>query len=73
MATTNTDRTPTPSAKLRTRPTTARPELAAIALRHLDVESLETRGRDALDFHEVSVAGLRAALEAAYAAGAASR
>lgn len=44
--------------------------LTRIASAMLGIETLETRGSDRLDFHEVSVASLRAALEAAYHAGA---
>jgi hypothetical protein len=44
--------------------------LARIARAMLGIETLETRSSDRLDFHEVSVASLRAALEAAYHAGA---
>lgn len=40
-----------------------------IAYEHLGIETLETRGRDALDFHEVGVASLKDALKAAYRAG----
>ena len=43
-----------------------------IAREQLGIETLESRGRDALDFHEVGVAGLSAALEAAYRAGQAT-
>lgn len=46
--------------------------LTEIALKHLGVETLTARGSDSLDFHEVSTWGLRAALEAAFAAGQAS-
>ena len=42
----------------------------AIAKEHLSIETLETRRSDSLDFHDVSVWGVRAALEAAYKAGA---
>ena len=42
----------------------------AIAKEHLTIETLETRRSDSLDFHDVSVWGVRAALEAAYKAGA---
>ena len=42
----------------------------AIAKEHLSIETLETRRSDSLDFHDVSVRGVRAALEAAYKAGA---
>ena len=40
-----------------------------IAREHLDIETLETRRSDELDFHEVAVWCIRAALEAAYEAG----
>lgn len=40
-----------------------------IARNVLDIETLETRKSDRLDFHEVSVWGLKEALEAAYRAG----
>ena len=40
-----------------------------IAQQHLGIETLEKRNRDSLDFHDVSVWGVKAALEAAYAAG----
>jgi hypothetical protein len=43
--------------------------LTDIAQRHLRIETLESRHRDSLDFHEVSVLELRDALEAAYCAG----
>lgn len=46
--------------------------LTQIAQEHLGIETPEQRGRDALDFHEVGVAGLTAALDAAYRAGQAS-
>ena len=42
----------------------------AIAKEHLCIETLETRRSDSLDFHDVSVRGVCAALEAAYKAGA---
>lgn len=44
--------------------------LTRIARAMLGIETLEIRGSDRLDFHEVSVASLRTALEAAYHAGA---
>jgi len=44
-------------------------DIARIARLHLDVETLETRKRDALDFHDLAVWSIRAALNAAYAAG----
>ena len=40
-----------------------------IARNVLDIETLETRKSDRLDFHEVSVWSLKEALEAAYRAG----
>ena len=43
--------------------------LVKIATTILDVETLDTRNSDRLDFHELSVWGIKAALEAAYAAG----
>ena len=42
----------------------------AIAKEHLGIGTLETRRSDSPDFHDVSVWGVRAALEAAYEAGA---
>jgi hypothetical protein len=46
-------------------------KLLAIAQQHLSakIETLETRNSDSLDFCEVSVWGIKAALVAAYAAG----
>ncbi len=43
-----------------------------IAAKHLHVETLDERKSDSLDFHSVSVRSIKAALEAAYAAGRAS-
>lgn len=43
--------------------------LAAIASKHLDIETLQTRKSDSLDFHEIAVWTLRDALEAAFNAG----
>ncbi|MFO0873151.1 MAG: hypothetical protein U0575_04160 [Phycisphaerales bacterium] len=43
-----------------------------IAKKDLFIETLERRMRDALDFHEVSVWGVEAALIAAYEAGRAA-
>lgn len=40
-----------------------------IAREILDLETLETRNMDGLDFHELSVWEIRKALEAAYNAG----
>ena len=46
--------------------------LARIALDHLFIETLATRNSDSLDFHDVSVWGVKSALEAAYQAGLAA-
>ncbi|QDU71053.1 DUF6900 domain-containing protein [Mucisphaera calidilacus] len=43
--------------------------LHRIASETLGLETLETRKSDSLDFHEVSVWGVKAALEQAYEAG----
>jgi hypothetical protein len=43
--------------------------LQQIALDHLFVETLETRNSDSLDFHDISVWAIRAALQAAFDAG----
>ena len=40
-----------------------------IAQTHLSIETLETRHRDSLDFHDVGVWSVRDALQAAYDAG----
>ena len=42
---------------------------ALIAQKHLFIETLETRNSDRLDVHDVSVWGVRSALEAAFKAG----
>ena len=47
--------------------------LTNIALTHLGFETLEERKSDSLDFKDVGVLNVKAALEAAYAAGRASR
>ncbi|KAA0571119.1 hypothetical protein [Azospirillum sp. Sh1] len=44
-------------------------QLRIIARTQLGVDTLDERRSDSLDFHEVSVWGLRRALEAAYEAG----
>ena len=44
--------------------------LLAIAQKHFpNIETLDTRNSDRLDFHDVAVWAMRAALEAAYEAG----
>ena len=45
------------------------PLLTRIAQTKLHIETLEVRGSDRFDFHDVSVESLREALEAAYNAG----
>lgn len=40
-----------------------------IARRHLGIETLAVRNSDSLDFHDVGVAGVGAALQAAFEAG----
>ncbi len=47
-------------------------ELTRIAKEHLWIEPLEPRHSDSLDFHDCSVWGIKAALEAAYQAGLAA-
>lgn len=44
-------------------------QLEAIAAKHLRIDTLQTRMMDSLDFHEVSVWSLEAALKAAFEAG----
>ena len=46
--------------------------LEDIAKEHLRVPTLETRKSDSLDFHDLAVWQMRAALEAAYQAGLAA-
>jgi hypothetical protein len=46
--------------------------LTLIAQKHLDIETLETRNRDALDFHYLPVWYIKAALQAAFEAGQAT-
>ncbi len=43
--------------------------LEKIALDHLFIQTLETQMSDRLDFHEVSVWGVKSALQAAFEAG----
>ncbi len=47
----------------------AQEQLRAIADTVLGMETLETRCSDSLDFHDLSVWSIKAALEAAYLAG----
>ncbi len=43
--------------------------LTEIAKKHLNLETLETRNSDSLDFHDVAVWALKEALQEAYEAG----
>ncbi len=52
-----------------THPSSTEQQLQKIALDHLFIETLETRQSDRLDFHDVSVWGIKSALEAAFEAG----
>ena len=57
-------------AKRKSTPEAARDALILdIAQRRFFLETLETRNRDRLDFHDVAVWAIRAALVEAYAAG----
>lgn len=47
--------------------------IEVIAREHLGLATLATRGSDALDFHDLPVTSIRAALTAAYNAGKAAR
>ena len=49
--------------------TTLEQLLNQIAAEHLHIDTLATRNRDSLDFHDVSVWGIKAALAAAFEAG----
>ena len=40
-----------------------------VAALYLGIETLEARGRDCVDFHDLSVTSIRRALEEAYEAG----
>jgi hypothetical protein len=44
-------------------------KLVESARQHLRIETLDTCGSDRLDFHDVSVWGVKAALQAAYDLG----
>ena len=47
----------------------AQEQLLGIATTTLGLETLETRYSDSLDFHDLAVGAIKAALEAAYLAG----
>ena len=58
------------SRRTKSDPTTQRDTLLLeIAQRQFHLETLETRNRDCLDFHDVAVWALRAAREEAFDAG----
>ncbi len=44
--------------------------LTVLAIKHLNLQTLETRKSDSLDFSDQAVWSIKAALEAAYEAGA---
>ena len=56
-------------AKTKVQPVAPEPLMLDIAQRHFFIETLETRNRDRLDFHDVAVWAIRAALEEAFEAG----
>ena len=59
--------------RTKTDPTAQRDaRLLEIAQRQFRIETLETRNRDRLDFHDVAVWALRSALEEAFEAGRAA-
>ena len=47
--------------------------LSEVAKKHLNIETLETRNSDSLDFYDVAVWSLKDTLEAAYEAGQQSK
>ena len=53
----------------KTNPAAPEAPILDIATRHFFIETLETQNSDRLDFHDVAVWAMRAALEAAYEAG----
>ena len=53
----------------KTKPAAPEALILDIATRHFFVETLDTQNSDRLDFHDVAVWAMRAALEAAYEAG----
>jgi hypothetical protein len=55
--------------KTKAKPTAPEALILEIATRHFFVETLETRNSDQLDFHDVAVWAMRAALEDAFEAG----
>lgn len=59
----------TQATKTKAQPAAPEALILDIATRHFFIETLETRNSDRLDFHDVAVWAIRAALEAAYEAG----
>ena len=57
------------SIETKAKPAAPEAVILEIATRHFFVETLETRNSDQLDFHDVAVWAIRAALEDAYEAG----
>jgi hypothetical protein len=55
--------------KTKAKPTAPEVLILEIATRHFFVETLETRNSDQLDFHDVAVWAMRAALKDAFEAG----
>ena len=62
----------TKTAPAKVQPTAPEALILDIATRHFFIETLETRNSDRLDFRDIAVWAIRAALEAAYAAGLAA-
>jgi hypothetical protein len=60
------------ATKKETQRKTTNNTIAELARAHLAINTLETRNSDALDFHDLAVWNIKAALEAAYAAGIAA-
>jgi hypothetical protein len=56
----------------KTKPSAPEALILDIATRHFFVETLDARNNDRLDFHDVAVWAMRAALTEAYAAGLAA-
>jgi hypothetical protein len=56
----------------KTQPAAPEALILDIANRHFFIETLETQNSDRLDFHDVAVWAIRAALNEAYAAGVAA-
>ena len=57
------------SIETKAKPAAPEALILEIATRHFFVETLETRNSDRLDFHDVAVCAMRAALKEVYEAG----